>query len=85
MQNILHYFLKNTLKGFGDFVFGYVYLRKCAVGFSMLISGRENKPSLYAYCILAFHSHPTPLQLCSSVWTKSHMDTHASGIKDWRK
>lgn len=36
-------------------------------------------------CILAFHSHLTPLELCSSVRTKSHMDTHASGIKDQRK
>lgn len=71
---MLHYFLKNIFKGFQDLVFGYVYLRKIYCRFQYVNLG-----------ILAFHSHLTPLELCSSARTKSHMDTHASGIKHQRK
>lgn len=60
-------------------------MRKSAVGYNILI-WRGKKASLYTYIpqFLAFHSHLTSLQLCSSVPSHSFTDKHAFGIQDWR-
>lgn len=81
-------FFENTCTGlwrFGGFCIWLYIFEKMCCRFQYVNLGEGNKPSFYAYYILAFHSHLTSLQLWCSVWFNSFTDTYAFGIQDWRK